>query len=41
MASGTRETVIDMAGVLAEAGIRENLRQIVAFRAQSIGAIRA
>ena len=41
MARGTRETIIDMARVLAEAGIREDLRQVVALRAERVRTVYA
>lgn len=39
MTRGTREAVIDVPGVLGKACIAENLRQIVALPAKSVGAV--
>ena len=39
MASGTRETVIDMPGVLGETGIRHDLIQVVTLGAHRIGTV--
>jgi len=41
MTGGTREAIINMTGVVAEAGICENLRQVVALAAHGVGAIDA